>query len=75
MLVPLFITFSGLLLYSFQQRELLNPSRSCFANFKNLLSLVDEVTMGTYSLGFVILNVAEFPALDLIKLSIQFNGR
>ena len=54
MLVPLFITFAGMIF--------LNPSLNCFVKFT--LSLVDKVNIGTCNLAFIILNFLESAALD-----------
>ena len=40
-----------------------------------MLSSVDNVTIGTCNLASVILNFEEFPALDQVQSSIQFNSR
>ena len=40
-----------------------------------MLSSVDNVTIGTCNVASVILNFEEFPALDQVQSSIQFNSR
>ena len=56
-----------------QSNPMLNPSLNCFVRF--ILSVVDRLTIGTWNVASVILNFAEFLALDEMQSSIQFNSR
>ena len=58
--------------YSFKQTGLLNHSSNSFISFT--LSLLNKVTIGTYNLVFVILNVVS-AIVDIIQSFVQFNSR
>ena len=57
-----------LVLYSFQEVGLLNPSFNCFVSFT--LSSADKATMGIYNY-----NVVSPAILDITQFLVQLNSR